>query len=146
MRVAGLPSGVCGTSSRAITGTMGRLEMVMWLSNRIAWIRNQVPVMEMTAMNQIDQTPARRCRSPQKIREPWPVRTGLKKPFQNFLYTTRPVTSEASMGRPSSDTRYQPQLKPLVNGTSHQPCRARVNASKLKSGVLPWIAPVYGLT
>ncbi|MCY1496967.1 hypothetical protein D3C76_530240 [compost metagenome] len=67
--------------------------------------------MEITAMNQIDQIPVRRWKSPQKIRAPWlKRRVGLKKPRQKRLYTTSPVTSEASIGRPSSDTRYQPQL------------------------------------
>ncbi|MNJ68539.1 hypothetical protein D3C77_647950 [compost metagenome] len=81
------------------------------MSARIAWIKNQVPVIEITAMNQIDQMPLRRWKSPQKMRAPWFTRkVGLKKPFQKRLYTTRPVTKEASIGRPSKDTRYQPQL------------------------------------
>jgi hypothetical protein len=42
--------------------------------------------MEMTAMNQIDQIPLRRWKSPQKIRAPWFKRNvGLKNPFQNYL-------------------------------------------------------------
>ncbi|MNH30787.1 hypothetical protein D3C79_911000 [compost metagenome] len=86
MRGAGVPASVRGTSSRAITGTTGSVEIVTWLSARIAWIRNQVPVMEITAMNQIDQMPLRRWKSPQKIRAPWLKRkVGLKKPFQNRL-------------------------------------------------------------
>jgi hypothetical protein len=36
---------------------IGSLEMDTWLSARMAWIRNQVPVIEITAMNQIDQMP-----------------------------------------------------------------------------------------
>ncbi|MNP38338.1 hypothetical protein D3C76_1318450 [compost metagenome] len=100
-----------GTSSRAITGTIGSVEIVTWLSARIAWIRNQVPVMEITAMNQIDQIPLRRWKSPQKMRAPCRKRrVGFRKPRQKRLYTTSPVTSDASIGRPSSDTRYQPQL------------------------------------
>ncbi len=70
-----------------------------------------MPVMEITAMNQIDHMPLRRWKSPQNIRAPWLKRkVGLKKPFQKRLYTTNPVTRDASMGMPSSDTRYQPQL------------------------------------
>ncbi|MNS38301.1 hypothetical protein D3C72_705460 [compost metagenome] len=49
---------------------IGSLEMAIWLSNRIARIRNQIPVMEITAMNQIDQIPHKRWKSPQKIRAP----------------------------------------------------------------------------
>ena len=67
--------------------------------------------MEITAINQIDQMPHRRWKSPQKIRAPClKRRLGLKKPFQNFLYTTSPVTNEASSGKPRKDTKYQPQL------------------------------------
>ena len=57
---AGTPGADSGTLSRAITGTMGSLEMDIWLSPRTASIRNQVPVIEMTAINQIDQMPLRR--------------------------------------------------------------------------------------
>ncbi|MNI95128.1 hypothetical protein D3C73_1533490 [compost metagenome] len=97
-----------------------------------------MPVMEITAMNQIDQIPLRRWKSPQKIRAPWRTRSvGLKKPFQNFLYTTSPVIRDTSNGMPRNDTKYQPQLKPLVKGTSHQPCNARVKAWKLNSGLIP---------
>ncbi len=67
---AGTPGADIGTFSRAITGTIGSLEMEIWLSPRIAWIRNHVPVMEITAINQIDQIPLRRWKSPQKIRAP----------------------------------------------------------------------------
>ncbi|MOA51781.1 hypothetical protein D3C78_1749690 [compost metagenome] len=64
----------------------GSLEMDIWLSPSKAWIRNQVPVTEMTAMNQIDQIPLSRWKSPQKIRAPWRIRrVGRKKPFQKRL-------------------------------------------------------------
>lgn len=86
MRGTSAALGASGTSSRATTGGTPSVEIDTWLSPRIAWIRNQMPVMEMTAMNQIDQMPERRWKSPQKMRAPWPTRRrGLKKPFQNFL-------------------------------------------------------------
>jgi len=53
---------------------------------RIAWIRNQLTVTAMMAMNGIDQTPASRCKSPQKMRLPLPVRRrGRRKARQNRL-------------------------------------------------------------
>src|SRR5450830_1505106 len=108
---AGRPSDISGALSWEMIAGIGRLAKLIWLSARIAWIRNQVPVMEITAINQIDQMPLSRWKSPQKIRAPWlKRRVGLKKPFQKRLYTTSPVTSDASSGSPSSDTRYQPQL------------------------------------
>ncbi|MNP28362.1 hypothetical protein D3C76_1213220 [compost metagenome] len=81
----GRPSLEAGTSSRAMTGNTVWVEMEMWLSERIAWMRNQVPVMEITAINQIDHKPLRRWKSPQKIRAPCAKRGSLKKPFQKRL-------------------------------------------------------------
>ncbi|MNF95512.1 hypothetical protein D3C84_782710 [compost metagenome] len=105
------PSAVSGTLSRGTTSATGAVEMEIWLSNMNASIRNQVLVTEITAMNQIDQMPLRRWKSPQKIRAPWRMRrVGRKKPFQKRLYTTSPVIKEASSGRLRNDTRYQPQL------------------------------------
>ncbi|MNY82042.1 hypothetical protein D3C86_2239270 [compost metagenome] len=60
MRGGGLPLADIGTASRDIDGMIFSVEIDTWLSNRNAWIRNQVPVMEMTAMNQIDQMPLKR--------------------------------------------------------------------------------------
>ena len=81
-----MPAAEIGTLSRDMAGMIGSLEIEIWLSNRKARIKNQTPVMEITAMNQIDQIPLRRWKSPQKIRAPWRIRrVGRKKPFQNRL-------------------------------------------------------------
>ncbi|MCY1448703.1 hypothetical protein D9M71_653980 [compost metagenome] len=60
IRGGGEPSADSGTASRDIAGMIFSVEMEIWLSNSNAWIRNQVPVMEITAMNQIDQMPLKR--------------------------------------------------------------------------------------
>lgn len=67
---AGEPSALSGTLSRGTTAVTGSVEIEIWLSNKNAWIRNPVLVMEITAMNQIDQMPLRRWKSPQKMRAP----------------------------------------------------------------------------
>jgi hypothetical protein len=109
---------------------------------RIAWIRNQVPVMEITAMNQIDQMPPGGAIAPEDPRAV-AVRTGLKKPPE-LLVHHQPGDQRGQHRQ--AEQRHQVPAPAETVGERHQPPAVQGAGEGLEVEVRgwPWMARCRG--